>query len=62
MAAKKEAVEARGVRVRYVGDGTYLPGTPAIDHTAADRDEADRLVATGLYEIDDETVEEGAPA
>ena len=38
------------VRLRYVGDGGFVPGVPTTDLvvTAA---EADRLTATGLYEI-----------
>lgn len=57
-------------RVVYVGEGAYIIGVPATDLTCPTRKEADRLVATGLYVIDDEQpdhvatsdVEEGDPA
>lgn len=51
------------VHLIYVGEGAYVPGTPTADLAVA-RIEADRLVATGLYEIADASapVEEGETA
>ena len=35
--------------LRYVGNGRWLPGSPAADHEVETTEEADRLVASGLY-------------
>ena len=38
------------VKLKYVGDGSYFPGVPADDHETDEAD-AERLVASGLYEF-----------
>lgn len=40
-------------KLRYTGNGAWLPSVPACDHTAASEEEAEALVATGLYEYID---------
>lgn len=37
------------MKVKYVGDGSFFPGVPAADHETDEKD-AERLVASGLYE------------
>ena len=39
------------IRLRYVGGNRYLPGVPACDIDVS-VDDADRLIATGLYELE----------
>ena len=38
------------MKLKYIGDGRWLPGVPAADHEVNTREEADALVASGLYE------------
>lgn len=40
------------VKVKYVGDGSFFPGVPAADHETDEKD-AERLVASGLYIVDE---------
>lgn len=44
MASVKEPIE-----LEYIGGGRWIPGVPASDHAADSEDEADRLVASGMY-------------
>lgn len=38
------------VRLRYIGDGGWIPGVPDVDHVCEDEALAADLVAGGLYE------------
>ena len=38
------------IKLRYVGDGAWLPMVPAADHEVEDEERAEELVASGLYE------------
>lgn len=38
------------IRLRYIGDGGWIPGVPDIDHDCEDDELAASLVAGGLYE------------
>lgn len=48
------------IRLRYVGGNRYLPGVPACD-IDVNVDDADRLIATGLYEPQPEPNRNPAP-
>lgn len=41
----------KDIALKYVGDGAFIPGVPAADHTVASKKEADRLVESGLYKV-----------
>ena len=41
--------DERPVNLKYVGDGSYVPGVPTTDMLGVEPDEAKRLIDTGLY-------------
>lgn len=40
------------IKVKYIGNGAFLPGIPASDHAVETEKEAKDLVASGLYKIE----------
>ena len=53
-AAEEPPASPTVVPLRYVGDGRFIVGVPARDLTVT-QDEADRLVASGLYKPEEPT-------
>ena len=51
LAAEPTTEPTGPVALHYIGDGSYIVGVPAEDHAVDSPAEADRLIATRLYEL-----------
>ena len=49
--AKTTTAKDEPIALKYVGEGAFIPGVPAADHTVDSQKEADRLVESGLYKV-----------